>query len=43
MRRLLLILACLLVLVLVAAPFVIAWAAVYTEGGAQFLARRVLR
>src|SRR5215472_12532193 len=43
MRRLLLILACLLVLVLVAAPFVIAWAAVYTEAGAQFLARRVPR
>ena len=43
MRRLLLILACLLVLVLIAAPFVIAWAAVYTEGGAQFLARRVPR
>ena len=43
MRRLLLILATLLVLVLIAAPFVIAWAAVYTEGGAQFLARRVPR
>src|SRR5215472_17445868 len=43
MRRLLLILACLLVLVFVAAPFVIAWAAVYTEAGAQFLVRRVPR
>jgi translocation and assembly module TamB len=41
MRRLLLILACLLVLVLIAAPFVIAWSVVYTEGGAQFLARHV--
>src|SRR5215472_6239044 len=43
MRRLLLILACLLVLIFVAAPFVIAWVAVYTEAGAQFLVRRVPR
>jgi translocation and assembly module TamB len=43
MRRLLLILACLLVLLLIAAPFLIAWEAVYTEGGAQFLARHVPR
>lgn len=41
MRRLLLILACALVLLVVAVPAVIIWSAVYTESGLQFVARHV--
>jgi translocation and assembly module TamB len=41
MRRLLLILACLLVLLVIVAPAVIIWSAVYTESGLKFVARHV--
>jgi translocation and assembly module TamB len=41
MRRLLLILACLLVFLLIVAPAVIIWSAVYTESGLKFVARHV--
>ena len=41
MRRLLLILACVLVLLVIAVPAVIIWSAVYTESGLKFLARHV--
>jgi translocation and assembly module TamB len=43
MRRLVLLLACLLVLLVIVVPAVLAWSAVYTEGGAQFLVRHVPR
>jgi translocation and assembly module TamB len=41
MRRLLLILACLLVLMVIVAPAVIIWSAVYTESGLEFVARHL--
>jgi translocation and assembly module TamB len=41
MRRLLLILACLLVFLVIAVPAVIIWSAVHTESGLQFVARHV--
>ena len=41
MRRLLLILACVLVFLVIAVPAVIIWSAVHTESGLQFVARHV--
>jgi translocation and assembly module TamB len=41
MRRLLLILACVLVFLVIAVPAAIIWSAVHTESGLQFLARHV--
>jgi autotransporter translocation and assembly factor TamB len=41
MRRLLLILACVLVFLVIAVPALIIWSAVYTESGLQFVARHV--
>jgi translocation and assembly module TamB len=41
MRRLLLILACVLVFLVIAVPALIVWSAVYTEGGLQFVARHI--
>ena len=41
MRRLLLILACVLVFVVIAVPAVIIWSAVHTQSGLQFVARHV--
>jgi autotransporter translocation and assembly factor TamB len=43
MRRLLLILACLLVCLVIAMPAVIIWSAVHTESGLQFVVRHVPR
>jgi len=41
MRRLLLILACVLIFLVIAVPAAIIWSAVYTESGLQFVARHV--
>src|SRR4029077_2584136 len=41
MRRLFLILACILVFLVIAVPALIMWSAVYTESGLQFVARHI--